>query len=385
MSKQPRISLFLLDLPCGGVEQVTLNLAQGFVARGLAVDLILARATGTFLAKVSPQVRVIDLKAGPTWSKSLNLADYLRTIASLPKLTRYLRQEQPIALLAAKDHANVAAIWAKQLAKVPIPVLIGIHVPPSKTSLDGSIGRFMPHVVRRMYPKADQIVAVSHGVAEDTAHTLKLPLERIKVIYNPVINLELLQKAKEPVNHPWFTTKETPIILGVGRLTQQKDFSTLIESFALVRQQKVCRLVILGDGEQKPQLESLIAQLGLESDVSLPGLAENPYAYMAKSDLFVVSSAWEGLAMVLVEALSLGTPVVSTDCLSGPREILQNGRLGPLVPVGDIKALADAMLKTLGQLKSTSALEDTKLFTVDVAVNNYLSAVKANDKFINKY
>lgn len=379
MDKKPRISLFLLDIPCGGVEQMTLNLAQGFVDRGLAVDLVLARATGAFLPKVPPQVRLIDLKSGPTWSKFLNLADYLRIIACLPGLARYLRQEQPIALLSAKDHANVAAIWAKQLARVSTPVVIGVRVPPSKTSLDGGMGRFMPHIVRYLYPKADQIVAVSHGVAEDMTRTLQLPLARINVIYNPVITSELLRKSKAFVTHPWFTSKETPIILGVGRLTPQKDFTTLIKAFALVRKQKVCRLVILGDGEQKPQLESLIEQLGLESDVNLPGLTENPYTYMAQSDVFVLSSAWEGLGNVLVEALAVGTPVVSTDCPSGPREILQNGRLGPLVPVGDALALADAILKVLGQPKSVSALEDTKLFTVDVAVNNYLATVKAND------
>ncbi len=385
MSSKPRISLFLLDLPCGGVEQVTLNLAQGFIERGLAVDLVLARATGAFISKLSPQVRIIDLKAGPTWSKFSNLADYLRTIATLPGLARYLRQEQPIALISAKDHANIAAIWAKQLAQVSTQVLISVHVPPSKTSLDGSSGgKFMPHIVRRVYPKADQIVAVSHGVAGDMSRSLKLPLEKIKVIYNPVITPELLQKANQSVSHPWFTAKETPIILGVGRLTQQKDFTTLIKSFALVRKQKVCRLVILGDGEQKPQLESLIEQLGLKSDVSLPGLTENPYAYMAQSDVFAVSSAWEGLVTVLIEALAVGTPVVSTDCLSGPREILQNGRLGSLVPVGDVKALADAILNVLSQPKRVSTPEDTKLFTVDVAVNNYLAAVKADDLFINK-
>lgn len=379
MSKKHPISLFLLDLPCGGVEQVTLNLAQGFIDRGLAVDLVLARATGAFLPKLSPQVRLIDLKAGPTWSKFTNLGDYLRTIASLPGLARYLKQEQPIALLSAKDHANIAAIWAKQLAKVSTQVLISVHVPPSKTSLNGSSGKFMPFIVRRVYPKADQIVAVSHGVAGDMSRSLKLPLEKIKVIYNPVITLELLQKSKESVTHPWFVSKEMPIILGVGRLTQQKDFTTLIKSFALVRKQKVCRLVILGDGEQKLQLESLIEQLGLQNDVSLPGLTDNPYAYMAQSDVFAVSSAWEGLVTVLIEALAVGTPVVSTDCLSGPREILQDGRLGPLVPVGDAIALAESILKVLSQPKRVFAPEDTKLFTVDVAVSNYLAAVKADD------
>lgn len=384
MSSKPLISLFLLDLPCGGVEQVALNLAQGFIERGLAVDLVLARATGAFISKLSPQVRTIDLKAGPTWSKFSNLADYLRTIASLPGLARYLRQEQPIALISAKDHANIAAIWAKQLAQVSTQVLISVHVPPSKTSLDGSSGKFMPHIVQRVYPKADQIVAVSHGVAGDMSRSLKIPLEKIKVIYNPVITSEVLHKAKESVNHPWFITRETPIILGVGRLTQQKDFTTLIKSFALVRKQQLCRLVILGDGEQKLQLESLIEQLGLENDVSLPGLTENPYAYMAQSDVFVVSSAWEGLGNVLIEALSLGTPVVSTDCLSGPREILQDGRLGSLVPVGEAKPLADAILNVLSQPKRVPTPEDTELFMVDVAVNNYLAAVKADDLFINK-
>jgi len=207
--------------------------------------------------------------------------------------------------------------------------------------------RYWP--IRKLYPGIDRIVAVSNGVAEDTAAIARIPRASIDVIRNPVITPQLAQLAAEPCAHPWFQPGEIPVILGAGRLQRQKDFPTLIRAFALVRQQRLCRLAIIGEGRGRPALEALVAELGIGAITDLPGFQTNPFPFIAAADLFVLSSAWEGSPNVLTEAMALGTPVVSTDCPSGPSELLDEGRLGPLVRVGDVKALASAMLNTLEQ------------------------------------
>jgi glycosyltransferase involved in cell wall biosynthesis len=201
-------------------------------------------------------------------------------------------------------------------------------------------------------------------VARDLAATALLPLDSIETIYNPVINDQMLTNAKEPVTHEWFKSMGILVILGVGKLEPQKDFPNLIHAFAKVHETRPARLVILGWGPDRPELEALIQTLGLEADVALLGYVENPYAYMARSSVFALSSAWEGLPTVLIEAMALGLPVVSTDCESGPAEILADGKYRYLTPVGDSAALAEGILRVLGgQLKlidSHSAIPNSK-------------------------
>jgi glycosyltransferase involved in cell wall biosynthesis len=334
--QQYRICLFLPSLCGGGAERVMVNLASGFADQDIKVDLVLAKAEGPYILQVPTNVRVIDLKAS-------------RVIASLPGLVRYLRQEHPKALLSALDHTNVVAILAKKLARVPTRIIVSVHSNPSKATANALSLRdkLMPYWTRAFYPQADVVVAVSNGVAEDLIRVTGLPKEKIKVIYNSVITPELFDKANEHLNHPWFAPNEPPVILGTGRLTIAKDFPTLIRAFALVRKQYPVRLMILGEGEERPKLEELIRKLGIQKDVALPGFVENPYKYMKRAAMFVLSSQWEGLPTVLIEALAVGIPVVSTDCESGPREILKNGRFGKLVSVGDEIGLAKALISSL--------------------------------------
>jgi glycosyltransferase involved in cell wall biosynthesis len=210
----------------------------------------------------------------------------------------------------------------------------------------------MPHLIKIFYPWADAIVANSRGVAEDLMKLTGLPRDKIQVIYNPVVTPELFAKAEEPLDHPWFRPGEPPVILGVGRLTQQKDFPTLIRAFALVRKERPARLMILGEGEERPKLEALVRELRLEEDVALPGFVENPYKYMKRAAVFVLSSKWEGLPTVLIEALALGTQVIATNCPSGLEEVLEGGRWGRLVSVGDFAGLAQAILDRLNNARS---------------------------------
>ncbi|MFB2917420.1 glycosyltransferase [Aerosakkonema funiforme] len=365
-SNNNSVSLFLPSLTGGGAERVMLHLAQGLAARGLHIDLVLQNAEGPYLKQVPIEVRVIDLKSPDILSKTL-------------ALRRYLQQERPQVLLSALDNVN-AGKWAQRLAGVSTRVVLSVHNHLSHylQGDTGIAGKIRPHLLRYFYRSADGIVAVSQGVAEDLADMTGLPLEKIQVIYNPVIMPEVFEKAKAPINHPWFAPGEPPVLLGVGRLVNQKDFPTLIRAFAQVRQERAVRLMILGEGEKRSQLESLVRELRLENDVALPGFVENPYAYMAKSAGFVLSSEAEGLPTVMIEAMATGTPVVSTDCPSGPAEILENGKYGYLVPVGDAEALAHAILATLNEPIDSKILQQrARDFSVDKAVDRYLEVLQS--------
>lgn len=237
----------------------------------------------------------------------------------------------------------------------------------------------MPLVIRCFYRYSDVVLAVSEGVADDLAQVSGLSRDAIQVVFNPVITSEILSKAKEPIDHPWFEPGNLPVVLGAGRLVEQKDFKTLIRAFEQVSRQHPARLVILGEGEERSRLMEIVRERGLEEVVDLPGFVDNPYAYMARSSVFVLSSAWEGLPNTLIQALAVGTPVVSTDCESGPREILQGGRFGSLVPVGDEKALASAVLDTL-QKKITTGMgtETWEEFSADKVTETYLSILRGD-------
>ena len=321
----------------GGAEHTTLKLAQGLARQGNAVDLVLAQAKGPYLEQVPESVRVVDLKAP-------------RLLISLPALVRYLQRERPQAMLAVMNHTNLIALWAKRFANVNTRMVVSERntLAPRVAEKIRPSDRGLVWLIKHYYRWADAIVAVSESVADDLSH-IGLPRDRIQVIYNPVITPELLKLAPAPVQHPWFQPDQPPVILAVGRLKPQKDFSTLLRAFAQVRKVHPARLLILGEGPKRKDLEALVTELGLTSDVSLPGFVINPYAYMTQASLFVLPSRWEGLPGVLIEALYCGTPLIATDCPGGSRDILNQGQYGQLVPVGDVPALSQAMLTALTQ------------------------------------
>jgi glycosyltransferase involved in cell wall biosynthesis len=293
---------------------------------------------------------------------------------------RYLRRERPLGVVAAPTDLNLEAIWARRLAGVPSRIVVSERVHFSTALGDSSPWRqrHFPGLIRRCFPMADAIVAVSEGVAVDLAAHACIPRERIAIIFNPVVSSAMICQAAEPVEHPWFFPGAPPVVLGVGRLTAQKDFPTLIRAFAHVRAQRPARLVILGNGkpEINAELRALATSLGCAADVDLPGFVLNPFAYMARAGVFALSSAWEGFGNVLVEALACGCPVVSTDCPSGPAEILDGGRYGALVPVGDDAAMAEALLATLAHPPKRAALAARGAeFSVDRAIALYEDAL----------
>lgn len=345
---------------------MTLNLLQGLSAEpNVRVDLLLVVARrGTPPVIPWPNVRVINL--GVRHSQM-----------AIPALIRYLRSERPDVLMVAKDRAIRTAILAHALAGVNTRLVGQLHMNmqgflKSKSFLTRWM-RLAP--MRWLFPSLDKIIGVSQGVVEDTLEITGMPRERVIAIRNPVITPELDIMAKAEVSHPWFQD-EIPIVLGAGRLTPEKDFPTLIRAFATLRAQRPARLVILGEGPLEWSLRELTRTLGVEADVDFPGFTENPFAYMQRASLFVMSSAWEGSGNVLVEALALGTPSVSTDCPFGPRETLADGRYGALVPVGDDAALAKAMAATLeNPLPAETLKSGVREFEIGFSARQYLKVL----------
>lgn len=352
------------SLDGGGAQRSMVRLAGGIADRGYPIDLVLARANGHYLDEVAPSVRVIDLRAP-------------RMVLSLPALVRYLRAERPVAMLAALNYVNIVSLWARKLAGVDTRLVVSERNTLSIATRQRSSWRLRlrPHLVRRFYRWADGIVAVSHGVADDLSRVTGLPRERIDVIPNPVITPALKAMAEASLDHPWLQPGEPPVVVGLGRLVPQKDFGTLIRAFASVRKGRDARLLILGEGPERDSLGSLVTEHGLRRDVQMPGWVTNPYPFLARSSAFVLSSRWEGLPGVLIEALYCGPPVVATDCQSGPREILEDGKHGHLVPVGDVEALASGIELALSGALAPPAPESWEPYQEDIVVDRYLETL----------
>ncbi|MGD6831744.1 glycosyltransferase [Sutcliffiella halmapala] len=338
------IAFFIPVLTMGGAEKVIISLANGFAAKGYKVDLVLVNKKGSLISTVSSKVHIVDLAAP-------------KTFLSIWKLREYLIHSKPHVFLSALDNANIVASLAVRLSREEICHIISFHT-NLKLSLvkpRSFIHGFYPLIMRRLFPRAKGFVAVSQCVAKETGEFLKLPSDIIEVIYNPVIDETLKRKAMEPITHPWLENKEYNTIVAVGRFFEAKDYPTLLYAFTKVQSVlPKTRLIILGDGKStiKEEMISIIQQEKLEKVVDIRGYEQNPYPYIKKATLFVLTSKWEGFGNVLVEALHLGVPAISTNCKCGPEEILKGGELGRLVAVGDINALASAIIDQFTQLSS---------------------------------
>jgi len=380
------MALFLPGLDSGGVSRVMLNLAGGLVGLGFEVDLVLSRPQSVIDFKIPPGVNVISLMSSGRpvfWNwlilKLTGLQYFADSLSGIGALVRYLRRERPAVLLSGT--ANVVAVLARRLSGVHTRLLVTAAVQQSLHFGHEFTGlrRLLPVLHNLIMKRADGVVAESKGVARDLIRTRIMPAPRIWVINNPVVTPELLNSSREETGDPWFRPGEPPVILGAGRLENQKDFTTLIRAFDILRRQRPGRLLILGEGRERPTLEALIAELGLENDCRLPGYKLNPYSYMAASAVFVLSSAWEGFGNVVAEALAVGTPVVSTDCESGPREILEDGKYGRLVPVGDAAAMAKAIEEVLDNPPARAFLKRRgQQFSLERTLPQFMAALKAD-------
>jgi glycosyltransferase involved in cell wall biosynthesis len=365
VNRKERLALYGFNRGRGGIPRVMINLINGFVDEGFQVDLLVPGPDSPDFMELRPEVRV--MRIGKT--------TLLRNVLFL---VQYLRKARPPALLSNQERSTRTAVMARCLAGTRTPIFIRVG-----TTLSVYLKR--RHLIQRIlhkrsiafhYRRIDGIIAVSRGVAEDIAGTTGIPLEQIHVIRNPTVPSDVAQRAQEDIDHPWFAPGNPPVVLAVGRLTKAKDFSTLMRAFAKLRSLKKCRLVILGEGKERQKLTALAGELGIENDTDLPGYAANPFAYMDRAALFVLSSAWEGSPNVLIEALSVGVPVVATDCENGPREILENGRYGTRVPVGDVEAMAEAMFQALEKPMDKALLQSAvEAYKADRSAVAYLTAM----------
>lgn len=369
--QKKRIAIFTYFMQGGGLERVLLNLMQGFIARDYEVDLLLSVAEGPFMKLIPDGVRVINI-------------DTPRIRTNITSLIQYLRREKPEILYCAESDRGFEGVVAGLLSLTRTRVMIGMHtVEASERPANmGKRDKQYLQAQRLVCRLASKVIPVSHGLVDEIAEDLHIPKRKMHVIHNPIVNEQMKQEMQEPVEHPWLQQKTMPVVLAVGRLSHVKGFDVLIKAFKHVTSQMEARLIILGEpafyeSEQGEIHTSLVRELGLEDYVDLPGFADNPYAYMKNADLFVSSSRYEGFGNVIVEALACGCPVVSTDCPTGPIEILQNGEYGTLVPVDDAEALGQAIVEALHQAHDISKLEKRATdFSVDKIIEEYVELFK---------
>ena len=354
-----RIANFIPSLSGGGAERVVVNLLSAFPRNEVTPILVTGSATGPFSSRIPDDVEVIDLKT-----------PHMRKAAGP---LRQLMEEQRLDLLISHlSHANITTLRAAKRAKHKPTIAVVEHMTMSAYQGERWRDRLIRPLAKRLYPQADHIISVSNAAARDLEAVLALPHDSVKTIYNPVVSPELISLAKKNISHK-LAEFDGKLILGVGRLSEQKDFSTLIQAFTKLHQQDPsCHLAILGTGEQQEKLQTLITRLQLTDIVTLVGFQENPYAWMRRADLFVLSSRWEALPTVLIEAMACGTNVVATDCPSGPKEILGKEFSQYLAPVGDATALADQMRMAIAQPISAERLTDSvQRFSFQRAASQY--------------
>lgn len=373
-----RIALVVPHLARGGADLVMLSLARGLIERGYRADIHLLNELNTIEDKIPPEVRwtVLEQERIQGFRDRAHLArrfgsrilKVLRSdlLNNARSVAAYIDEEKPDCVLASLPQAKSAALLALSFTKlkpVAIPIVHNVLMNTSR--------RF--HTLYAiLFPFADRVVAVSDGVADNLSHKLEFPRESISRIYNPVVTEEISELARTVPEHPWMSDDGPPVILGAGRLARAKDFPTLLRAFRQVSQNREARLIILGEGRWRKRLEKMTRKLGIQESVSLPGWVSNPYAFMSRASLFVLSSKYEGLGNVLIEAMACGCPCVSTNCPSGPAEILDNGRFGPLVPVGDDSALAAAMERVLDSPPDKEALlARAQEFSHDASIDQY--------------
>lgn len=365
-----KIALYIPSMNGGGAERVMLTLANGLAEKGIEVDLVLNKAQGPYLKDLSNNVNIIELKAS-------------RAIKSIIPLALYIRKHKPDTILSAMNYINIITLVSRTLSRANTKVAISEHDNLSASIKNQNRPLFnfiLKKIMSIMYRRADTIIAVSDGVAEDLSQQLNISRETIITIYNPIVTKNLLKEIKhaEDKPHSWFANKTSPVLISVGRLTRQKGLDVLIHSLPKVLNHVDCRLVILGEGSLESDLRKTIKELNLEKNVDLVGFVDNPYSWMLNSDLFILPSRHEGFGNVIVEAMACGTPIISTDCPSGPSEILEDGKWGDLIPVGNVEELSNAIINSLttpNRISANNLKKRAYEFSAEVSINKYLKAL----------
>lgn len=358
-----RIAFFFSTSGHSGVDRIVKNLIPAIIDRGYSIDLLQVQRHGPNIETPIEGLRIIDTGTRHT---------YLAVNA----LRKYLAEEKPVVMFSDKDRVNRTALLANYLAgnKTRMIVSQGTTVSIDLAHRDWLERLIQKFSMGRLYRYADNVITVASRVADDMSDYTGLPREHIDAVPSPYIPASLLQEAQPLPDHPWYQESDIPIMVGVGELSNRKDFATVIRAFAKVRAQRQCRLVVLGKGREQQALQELISSLGVEQDVDLAGFQPNPYRFMAHAALFVTASRWEGLPAVICEALAVGTPVIASKA-PGHCEALQDGAVGPLFDFGDDETLAQLMLESLDQQHDKEKYRNSaRPFEISAATSAYLKA-----------
>jgi glycosyltransferase involved in cell wall biosynthesis len=354
-----KLSILAPLKPWGGIESKLVTLCREFNRLGVETELVRPRGGDIpYPDRLPASVSTVDLG---TRSKG----------DGVPAFIRYLHQSRPDAVLTAKDHAAQVALIARLLGRDRTPVFVKI----TNTLSDVARRRFKRAMIRRLYPHADGIIANSQSGADDLVQHFRVPRDRLHVIYNPTVTTDFDERARQPVEHLWLAGDGPPVVIGAGRLTPQKNFANLIDAFARLRQMRPCRLIVLGEGPERERLIERAKARDVADAIDLPGAVDDALPWLARADVLALSSRYEGLANVLIEAMALGTPVVATAC-GGAAEILRDGELGPLVDTGAPEQLASALAATLSDPPSaTRLIESTRRFQSEPIARQYLKTM----------
>ena len=329
-----KLAIFLPSLSGGGAERAMIAVANG-LAEFIKVDLVVSNAEGAYKNEVNANVNIIDFQSH-------------RLLFSFFKLKNYINKHKPTTFISVLTTANIVSIIARFFSKSEFRLILSERASVAAALSDNPLwqARVLPFLIKLLYNYSDKVISVSKGIAEELISDFGIEREKSHVIYNPVVNELLIKKSLEHLENIYFDHRKVPMILGVGRLTSQKNFELLIKSFSILRKSIKAKLVILGEGPLRGELENLAKDLGVEKDVHLPGFVDNPFMWMKNSKVFVLSSDYEGLPNALIQAMACGTEVISTNCPTGPEEILENGKWGKLVNMHDIEGMANAMISS---------------------------------------
>jgi glycosyltransferase involved in cell wall biosynthesis len=363
--RKRKLAVVIYDFEPRGVQRSQIRLANQFSEMGFLVDALVFRKKGSLVSALSDDVTVVNF-------------DVSSSKEAFPIIVRYLRKERPIAVLSAEDHVNLLFIAAKLLLFSSVWVSISCCVSPQLWAESPRFGTkpwLTAKLVRWLYPRSDQVVMLSSGMKCDYIRLFSLTDKRLKVIGNPIIESGF-RKSIEAKTHSWLENKIFPVIMGVGNLSRIKGFDVLLRAFALISREIDCRLLLVGDGPERKRLLALAEELGVSDVVNLMGFHPQPMELMKKADLFVLSSRSEGFGNVLVEAIGSGCPVISTRCGGGALEIMEHGRLGPLVDVDDVKGLAASIREVLDNPPDPEMLlASAQRFRTDVVARQYLANI----------
>lgn len=356
-----KVLLVYLNLDQGGVQRMMVNVANYLSSKGYNVTIILCQRKGHYLNFVNKNVEILSLES----DNRIKLIKYL---------TKYINKYRPEVLFTAVPHLNLIAIIAKLISGNSTRVIISERSNTIEEFRKSPVGAYKLSftLIPILYRFADSIIAVSKGVASDLAKVALINPEKVTTVYNPAFNKKMLVEANETIEEVWLKDNSVPVVIGVGRLTDQKDFPLLIDAIKIVLIKRKVRLIIIGEGPLYTSLDEQIKKLKLEDYIKLAGFQSTPISWISKAQLFVLSSKWEGFGNIVVEALAAGTTIVSTDCKSGPAEILQNGKFGYLCKVGDKNDLAEKIEYALENPMPTNFLRQrAENFDVDIVMKNY--------------